>query len=57
MYPRPQEHVLWVDVSNLAGGFASVLVLFGTFEIPAACVMLFDISVDAYVIVQRVAFT
>lgn len=51
-----QEHVGWVDASNLAGGVAAGLVLAGVGEVPAACVMLFDIGVDAYVIVQRVLF-
>lgn len=51
-----QEHVGWVDASNLAGGVAAGLVLGGVGEVPAACVMLFDIGVDAYVIVQRVLF-
>jgi hypothetical protein len=45
-----------VDASNLAGGVAAGLVLAGVGEVPAACVMLFDIGVDAYVIVQRVLF-
>jgi hypothetical protein len=55
-FPLCQEHVGWVDASNLAGGVAAGLVLCGVAEVPAACVMLFDIGVDAYVIVQRVLF-
>ena len=51
-----QEHVAWVDASNLAGGVAAGALLAEIVEVPAACVMLFDIAVDAYVILHRVIF-
>jgi len=49
-----QEHRLWVDLSNLAGGIAAGFCLVWFKPMIMALVMLADILVDAYVILARI---
>jgi len=52
-----QEHQLWLDASNLAGGVAACLCLCGVLPVVSACVMLADIAVDSYIIIARIFWT
>ena len=52
-----QHHVVWVDVTNIAGAAAAVLCLLKVK--PKACtfVMMGDTLVDSYLLLWRIAYT
>jgi len=49
-----QQHVAWVDASNLFGGAAAVCCLLGIRHLACAVVMLGDTLVDSYLLLWRI---
>jgi len=49
-----QQHVAWVDFSNLAGGAAATLCILGFKPVACACIMFGDTLVDSYLLLSRI---
>ena len=50
-----QQHVAWVDASNLIGGAAAICCLIGVRPLACGLLMLGDTLVDSYLLLWRIA--
>ena len=51
-----QQHVAWVDATNLGGGAAAIVCIIGLYTVPSACVMMADTLVDSYLLLERILY-
>ena len=52
-----QQHVAWVDASNLCGGAAAVCCLLGICPLSCGMVMLCDTLIDSYLLLCRIGMS
>ncbi|KOO26596.1 hypothetical protein Ctob_013448, partial [Chrysochromulina tobinii] len=51
-----QQHVAWVDATNLGGGAAAIVCIIGLYTVPSAFVMMADTLVDSYLLLERILY-
>ena len=51
-----QQHVAWVDATNLGGGAAAIVCIIGLYTVPSAGVMMADTLVDSYLLLERILY-